>query len=307
MALTLRQVCQETGKRPSKVLLYFPKEKRTGIAPTRLILKKDKNLAGNTKVTVNWQGKKVEAKILALSDNEDILAETATEWSKENLLTEEYCKINKQIDTSKRKASRKENEKVKPDQVKESPVAAQPVNRDPYTEFLEEQRKRETQWSANRKSSAAKKARILETSSESEESESAEDAKEDDKVNRLKQQLEAKDKECQLLRSQVLVQETLCKMLEKFDDSLSAMEDKMAKRLSKIERRLESLETVIKDHNDCLPSFGDFPSALCNVPVAPELQTIDIEAFESLSEEICVSTPATPVPTTPSTLSPEKA
>ena len=45
-------------------------------------------------------------------DNEDILAETDTEWSKENLLTEEYCKINKEIDTSKRKASRKENEKV---------------------------------------------------------------------------------------------------------------------------------------------------------------------------------------------------
>ena len=64
--------------------------------------------------------------------------------------------------------------------MKESPVAAQPVNRDQYTEFLEEQRKREAQWSANRKSSAAKKARILETSSESEESKSAEDAKEDD-------------------------------------------------------------------------------------------------------------------------------
>ena len=48
----------------------------------------------------------------AFLDNEDILAETDTEWSKENLLTEEYCKINEQIDTSKRKASRKENEKV---------------------------------------------------------------------------------------------------------------------------------------------------------------------------------------------------
>ena len=56
MALTLRQVCKETGKRPSKVLLYFPKEKQTGIAPTRLILEKD-----------NWQGKKVKAKILVLN------------------------------------------------------------------------------------------------------------------------------------------------------------------------------------------------------------------------------------------------
>ena len=43
MVLTLRQVCKETGKRPSKVLLYFPKEKRTEIAPTRLILEKDRN------------------------------------------------------------------------------------------------------------------------------------------------------------------------------------------------------------------------------------------------------------------------
>ena len=98
--------------------------------------------------------------------------------------------------------------------MKESLVSAQPVKTDPYTEFLEEQRKREVQWSANRKSSAAKKARILETSSESEESKSAEDAKEDDEVNRVKQQLEAKDKECQLLQSQVLVQETLCKVGE---------------------------------------------------------------------------------------------
>lgn len=40
-------------------------------------------------------------------------------------------------------------------------------------------------------------------------------------------------------------------MLEKFDDSLSAMEDNMAKRLSKIERRLESLETVVS-HIDLL-------------------------------------------------------
>lgn len=103
---------------------------------------------------------------------------------------------------------------VKPDQAKESPPAAQPVNRDPYTEFLEEQWKREAQWSTNRKSSAAKKARILETSSEFEESKSAEDAKDADEVNQVRQQLEAKDRECQLLRSQVLAQETLCKVGE---------------------------------------------------------------------------------------------
>lgn len=89
---------------------------------------------------------------------------------------------------------------------------------------------------------------------------------------RVKQQLEAKDKECQLLRSQVLGQETLRKMLEKFDDSLSVLEENIAQGLSKIERWLESLETVIKDHNDCLPSFGDFPSALCSIPAARKFE-----------------------------------
>ena len=38
-------------------------------------------------------------------------------------------------------------------------------------------------------------------------------------------------------------------MLEKFDDSLSAMEENMAQRLSKIERQLESLETVVSQIN----------------------------------------------------------
>ena len=60
----------------------------------------------------------------------------------------------------------------------------------------------------------AKKARILETSSEFEVLESAEDVKDADEVNRVKQQLEAKDKECQLLASQVLGQETPCKVGE---------------------------------------------------------------------------------------------
>lgn len=48
----------------------------------------------------------------AFLDNEDIIAETDIEWFKENLLTEEYGQINEQINSSKRKASRKENEKV---------------------------------------------------------------------------------------------------------------------------------------------------------------------------------------------------
>ena len=38
--MSLRQLCKETSKRPSKVLLYFPQERTTGIAPSRLILGK---------------------------------------------------------------------------------------------------------------------------------------------------------------------------------------------------------------------------------------------------------------------------
>ena len=38
-------------------------------------------------------------------------------------------------------------------------------------------------------------------------------------------------------------------MLEKFDDSLSAMEENITQRLSKIERQLESLETVVSHIN----------------------------------------------------------
>ena len=68
MALTLRQVCKETRKRLSKALFYFAAEKKTGIAPTRKIVSSDKDaLCEGSIVAVNWQGKKVQAEILALS------------------------------------------------------------------------------------------------------------------------------------------------------------------------------------------------------------------------------------------------
>ena len=38
---------------------------------------------------------------------------------------------------------------------------------------------------------------------------------------------------------------TFLQMMEKFEDSLAATEGNMAQRLSKIEKRLESLETVV--------------------------------------------------------------
>lgn len=64
--MSLRQLCRKTSKRTaSKALFLFPDEKKTGIAPTRLIVEKDLDLIEGQSVHVNWDGEK--AQILALS------------------------------------------------------------------------------------------------------------------------------------------------------------------------------------------------------------------------------------------------
>lgn len=57
---------QKGNKAPTKALLLFPQEMKTGIAPTRLIIQKNLPLKEGNSVVVNWAGKKVQAKILAL-------------------------------------------------------------------------------------------------------------------------------------------------------------------------------------------------------------------------------------------------
>ena len=57
---------QKGNKAPAKALLLFPQEMKTGIAPTRLIIQKNLPLKEGNSVVVNWVGKKVQAKILAL-------------------------------------------------------------------------------------------------------------------------------------------------------------------------------------------------------------------------------------------------
>ena len=64
--MSLRQSCKEGNKAPTKALLLFPQEMKTGITPTRLIIQKDVPLKEGNSVVVNWAGKKVQAKILAL-------------------------------------------------------------------------------------------------------------------------------------------------------------------------------------------------------------------------------------------------
>ena len=50
-----------------KALFYFPEERKTGIAPTPVIVEKDVDIVEGKMVTVNWAGKKVPAEILAVN------------------------------------------------------------------------------------------------------------------------------------------------------------------------------------------------------------------------------------------------
>ena len=65
--MSSRKFRKDSKKRPLKAIFYFPDENSTAIAPTRLIVEKDRDLTEGMKVTVNWQGKKVLAEILALN------------------------------------------------------------------------------------------------------------------------------------------------------------------------------------------------------------------------------------------------
>lgn len=65
VTMSLRQICEETARRPLKALFFFLGENKTGIALTRLIVQKDMELQERMKVKVNWQGRKVSAEILA--------------------------------------------------------------------------------------------------------------------------------------------------------------------------------------------------------------------------------------------------
>ena len=71
--MSLRRLCRQTAKQPSKVLFFFPEENKTGIAPTRIIVEKDILLNERVHVTVNWGGEIVGAEIVALSGKLSIL------------------------------------------------------------------------------------------------------------------------------------------------------------------------------------------------------------------------------------------
>ena len=76
--MSLRLLCKQ-NRRPSNTLFYFRQEQKTGIAPTRIIIENQLDLTVGMVVTVNWDGEKVEAEILAL-DKSRLVHSTSNCW-----------------------------------------------------------------------------------------------------------------------------------------------------------------------------------------------------------------------------------
>lgn len=186
------------------------------------------------------------------------------------------------------------------DKEQEDPAAQS----DPYQKFLQEQRKREEEWATNRRAEAAKKpshgsakerscagdpaAQLFPQEQSKGEEEWAsnrragvakrlmlplKDIDSADDVSMIREQLEAKTRECDRLRNRIDDQEGLCKLMDKFEEYLLSFEENMGHRLSRIEQRLESLETAFRGKEN-------FDSLLHE-----DLLTIDMETVATLREE----------------------
>ena len=83
--MSVRQLCKESNKALKKAYL-FPQEMKTGIAPTQLILESDTPFIVWNTVTVNWEGEKVKAEILALDGEYSIILLQCTYNSRSTLV-----------------------------------------------------------------------------------------------------------------------------------------------------------------------------------------------------------------------------
>lgn len=151
---------------------------------------------------------------------------------------------------------------------------------DPYQEFLAEQKKREAQWCEETK---AKKAR-----NEEKEAKSFSAGATAEDVASIK----------------LLVQESICKMMEKFEDALFGVERKITVRLGRIEQRLDSLEQNVMIQQP----ETEQPLSASSILQQDDLQTIDSVALASLNEDMDIfalspETPTVPTPPTASTSS----
>ncbi|XP_068688364.1 myosin-3-like [Montipora foliosa] len=271
-------------------------------------------------VTVNWNGEKVDAEILALDDDVKVLSAKDLDWSKKNLpAVAEQKEATKLIETPKKKVARSKK-----------PIEVNSTN--PYEDFLTEQKKRELEWKLNRE---AKRTKVLDLESLSPNGKSDKATRkenialpidppisevapaktsvevsgdctrhQEDLVNLLHQELAAKSEECHELRSrleriealnvqildkQVEMQEKFDKLLEKLQTSVSRIEEGIARNssASDLERRLNVLEGQIV-FNQCNPlestvirEWDDEIADTTDPPAAEIANTTDPPAAES--------------------------
>ncbi|XP_068754159.1 uncharacterized protein [Montipora capricornis] len=305
--MSLRKLCKQTRKPASKALFVFPDEKKTGIAPTRFIVEKDIDYREGLTVHVNWEGKRVKAEILALSDDDKVLLEKDLDWSRKNVLVE----ISQDSEEPPQRCPQKKSASV--DIQRDNTEKGIPGSDDPYEQFLAGQRKREIEWKEVRKSKKVKVAApipapmVVASSSES--------PLKDDRVATLQDLLAAKTEECRhlmnrldameefsrkIIANQMKMQENFDKMLGKLDSAIIQTESKLLTAMQDVERnvgnaifkldvRLESLEERPLNQYSMINSteFEEEITPLLNVAQPSEdcddLSTINLDTLGLMS------------------------
>ena len=89
---TSRQVRRASKPPPSKPLFFFRQEEKSGIAPTKRIFNRDVELKEGIKVTVNWEGEKVQGEIVALDGKSCTISKTRASVSSGYPNTEKQMK-----------------------------------------------------------------------------------------------------------------------------------------------------------------------------------------------------------------------
>lgn len=124
------------------------------------------------------------------------------------------------------------------------------MSSDPFEVFIAEQGKRETEWLSIR---AAKKQKVDDRRTSSKDGQQEELAV---NMEELKRRLDEKNTECATLKGQLAELqrasvellsknlENVCKMMERLEDALLAMEHNIAVRLDRMEHRLDSYENM---------------------------------------------------------------
>ncbi|KAJ7319471.1 hypothetical protein OS493_036114 [Desmophyllum pertusum] len=142
-------------------------------------------------VHVTWDRKRVSAEILALNDDEEVLAQRDREWSQKIFPETEIEVAEEQPEAEKTPTKPAPRKKVKkPVEVLNTRTEASEVTH-PYDQFLHEQKKRQLEWKSNRET---KRAKVQSTTPQTSSGDNRRQA--EDPVTLLRQQLAVKTEEC---------------------------------------------------------------------------------------------------------------